>query len=180
MYRIILVLLCFFLSTSAFAALYQYIDEKGNVNFSDTPIPGGKQIKQNQPSVAPAPKRMFNKQPEKEKKPTEQKSKKAERYKFVKISSPGDDKPLRSNNGDVTIVVNLSPKLQTKFKHKLKLKMDGKTLKNTWSSNTISLKSVDRGTHKISVIVVDNKGKKLKQSKTSTFHLLRHSRLFAR
>lgn len=189
---------CFLLviaTNVSIAGIYKYTDEEGNVHFTDKPISGAKKIKENKPSVAPAPKSSFN--PSSTKKPRtrttvkvfkmevreqpKQKPKpKAKRYKSIKIVSPEHDQAYRSNNGDVEIVYSISPPLQTKFKHKIKLVFDGKKLPGQWESSTISLTNLDRGTHTISAIVVDKKGKKLIQSSTTTFHLLRHSVLLGR
>ena len=187
---------CFLLVIAAnvsIAGIYKYTDEQGNVHFTDKPVSGAKKIKENKPSVAPAPKTSYK--PSSSSKPrtrttvkvfkTEAKEQpkqkpKAKRYKSIKIVSPKNDQAYRSNNGNVEFVYSISPPLQTKFKHKIKLVFDGKKLPGQWETSTISLMNLDRGTHTISAIVIDKKGKKLIQSSTTTFHLLRHSVLLGR
>jgi len=185
--RLSVFLIYFCLSAPSSAAIYQYTDDQGNVIFSDKPIPGGTQIRQSKPSVVPAPQRKPNTNPAAtfttEQKLTQEKTQpkkpeKAKQYKRVSIVSPEDDQGYRSNDGTVKINVSLKPELQVKFGHHLQLVLDGKKLKQEWDSASIELLNVDRGTHTISVIVVDGQEKKLKQSKPITFHLLRYSMLF--
>ncbi len=178
----------FFLAPlSVNAAIYQYKDENGNISFSDKPVDGAKRLKESKPSVAPVPKRIKNPSPvstnkseEVQSSVQEKKKKTAKRYKWIKITNPKDDLAIRSNNGDLEITVLLKPALQTKFGHEIQLILDGKKLTNRWRSNSILLNNIDRGTHILSAIVVNKRGKKLKQSKQITFHLLRHSILLSR
>jgi len=180
---IFVVLFLLFASFTANAAIYQYIDKDGNVTYTDQPVQGAKRIKQIQLPVqkpVPAPPKTesrFNLLTN-EKIAVPEKAKKAKPYTRVEITKPKDDEGVRGNNGDLFISVALMPALQTSFGHKIQLLFDGKKLPGSWQSNNIMLKEVYRGTHTLAAIVVDDKGKIVKQSKQITFHFLRHSILF--
>jgi len=190
-YRLTLLLFVFCLSPSIYADVYQYKDEEGNILYSDKPVKGGKRIVESKPSVASPPARQLPKTPavsdikkksdlpiSSSSQKSDQKPEKALPYEYVKITSPEDDQAYRSNSGDVLIKVSLSPILQKKFGHHLKIKFDGVLLSEKWQTDSIQLTNLDRGTHSVSLIVVDKTGKQLKESQKTTFHLLRYSRLF--
>ena len=173
-------------NTAINADIYQYRDKEGNIAFSDQPVSGGKRIKENKPSVAPAPisKKSSTtttvvKTPKKSENNSSKPSK-ALKYSRIQIVSPENDQAIRSNSGSIDIKVALFPKLQKLFGHQIQISLDGLKLKEKWNSNTVSLSNLDRGTHTITVIVVDKKGKKLKQSKTLSIHLLRYSQVLGR
>ena len=182
--------LLLFVSSNSIADIYQFKDEDGNILFSDVPVPGGKRIKQNKPSVAPAPNRKGVdsrnnvKNSDKAAQPasagkTEAKPK-AKKYTGLKITNPSDDQAIRSNNGNITFKYNLEPALQTKFGHYMKLEIDGKLIDKKWTSTSMSFKNMDRGTHTISAVVYDKNNAKLFKSKRTTFHLLRYSAILGR
>lgn len=183
-------------SSSVNADVYQFKDEDGNILYSDVPVPGGKRIKENQPSVAPNPnsrsplkKKILLDKSKSAVKPSASKStpapdadktKKEVSYSAISISSPKHDVAFRNNTGEVKITVETKPALQLEFGHQLKLKLDGQLLKDSWKKNSMSLENIDRGTHTVQVAITNKSGKVLKESKSVTFHLHRFSRLFAR
>ena len=179
------------ISAIASADVYQYKDEEGNILYSDKPVPGGKRIKENQPSVAPktvikVERKNSNELSKKNEKtdtiPSKSKSeeKKPKPYTAISIISPEHDQAIRSNNGDVEIKISLVPPLQKTFGHKIKIKFDGSELNDVWETADIQLKTLNRGSHTVTAIIIDKAGKKLKQSKQITFHLQRYSRLFGK
>ena len=92
------------------------------------------------------------------------------RYQALEIVSPADDEPVRENAGNITIVTNMNPRLQRG--HMARLLMDGNVVQEG-SQASFSLANVDRGTHTISVEIVDENGDVLIRSAESTFHMLR-------
>lgn len=182
--RLILLSLLIF-STQLSAAVYQYLDENGNIVFSDKEVPGSIERKIYVPPVV-----TFRKNEEAAKKTApadgslidvvtvSENEKKAKPYVKFKISKPVDDEAYRDNLGNVNVQLFISPSLQVSFGHKIKVEFDGKTLPGSWTSSTISFSNVDRGTHSISAFIVDKSGSKIKSSATHTFHLLRFSSLF--
>jgi len=92
------------------------------------------------------------------------------RYDTLEIVSPADDAPVRDNAGNVTIVSNISPRLQSG--HTLRLMMDGAVVQEG-PQGTFDLANVDRGTHMITLDIVDSAGNVLIRSNQSSFHMLR-------
>ena len=194
MLNILILSFFLFFSASTSADVYQFKDEDGNILYSDVPVPGGKRIKENLPSVAPNPnakpplkKKILlnnNKTPAKSSatkaKSSDTKEKKELSYSVVSISSPKHDVAFRDNSGLVKITVETKPALQLEFGHRFKLKLDGQLLKESWKKSSMTLENINRGSHTVQVMVTNKSGKTLKESSAVTFHLHRFSRLFAR
>ena len=93
-------------------------------------------------------------------------------YASVQITSPGNDEALRINSGDVPISIVLQPTLQPN--HVVQFYMDGQLIQTVAATSTV-FPHVDRGTHSIYVVVLDENGIEQITSPSHTFHLLRHS-----
>jgi len=94
-------------------------------------------------------------------------------YQFLEVLQPAQDESLRDNAGNVTIVASVQPELRRG--DALQLVMDGALSAAEAEGASIFLGNVDRGTHTISLRIVDRAGNVLIQSDPVTFHLLRHS-----
>ena len=155
------------------AAVYRYIDENGNVAFSDEPVDGGVRVE-----VSPAPAIDLKDLPPlgTEPKADSRRSaaKAAPTYEHIDLKSPRDDQAVRANGGNVSLEVDLKPALRTDLGHRFAVKLDGRRLDRTWSENP-QLTAVDRGTHQLQVMVVDASGEPLIKTDTITFHVLRRS-----
>ena len=78
-------------------------------------------------------------------------------YNELTITSPSNDATIRNNQGNLTINFRVTPALQTRKGHKFVVTFDGAEVYSGTSTIT-ALKNVDRGTHSISVNVVDANG----------------------
>jgi hypothetical protein len=78
-------------------------------------------------------------------------------YTELVITSPSNDATIRDNQGNLTINFRASPALQSRKGHKYVVTVDGAEVYSGTSTIT-ALKNVDRGTHNISVKVVDASG----------------------
>lgn len=92
-------------------------------------------------------------------------------YATLQVAFPANDAPLRDNTGNVTVQITIEPLLTGS--HRLRLLMDGTTAGED-SATSFMLPNVDRGTHSLQVQVIDEDGKVLQSSETSTFHLQRY------
>ncbi|NOX76627.1 MAG: DUF4124 domain-containing protein [Gammaproteobacteria bacterium] len=160
------------------AAIYKHTNPDGSVEFSDIPTDEHAKIITLPPGNSiPAPPRPPPRTTRKAKSSANADSGEAEQYTTLAITQPADNNALRSNAGNVTINVKLTPALQGG--HVLIIQMDGKTVAKGRETTT-TLNSVDRGTHSLQAQVVDKKGKVLIRAKSTTFHLLRTSVLLNR
>jgi len=93
-------------------------------------------------------------------------------YKSIVISTPENDATLRDNAGNVAVTLTLQPPLEVK--HSVDIRMDGRSI-GKGRGTSISLTNVDRGTHTLEAVVLDENGKEVGRSATTTFHLNRVS-----
>ncbi len=162
---------------AASGRIYRTVDEHGNVVFTDVPP------REDQPAeqvIIETPNSFTSEEaiPETQAWIVEEEGAAAEApfsYRTLEIVSPQDDEPVRANDGNVTVVTNISPDLQPG--HVMRLLMDG-SVAQEGPQTSFHLTNVDRGTHTLSLEIVDQDGTVLKRSPTRTFHLLRVSILF--
>lgn len=154
--------------------IFKTVDADGNVVFTDIPPredQTGQQIVIEDPNsfapeAAAAPTDQWIVEPEAD----------AEEapfaYRSLAIASPADDEAVRENAGNVTVVTNVNPNLRTG--HVMRLLVDGQAAGEGRQAE-FSLENVDRGTHTLTVEIVDDNGDVLIRSPSTTFHMLRAS-----
>ncbi|WP_022940930.1 DUF4124 domain-containing protein [Psychromonas hadalis] len=162
------------LSLAAEMKIYHWVDEDGKVHFSDTATPGTEEIiiknnnlfssglKEKKQATSVANELSLDEFSDEEKTIIN--------YQAT-ITSPEDDKPLRSNNGTIDIHVVTEPEKENT--HKLQLYLDGKKLGSPQISPTMRALNIDRGTHQIQVHLLDENGKLLAKTQVVTVHLQR-------
>jgi len=162
---LILTLTC----TTAFAEMYKWIDEDGNISYSDQPpYKGAETLDAPQISTTPAVKTP----PGKTSKEEDEADKNETKYSYFKITSPENDATIRDNNGNFSIAMNSKPALDTAAGHYISILIDGKSVKKQ-SSTTASFSNIDRGTHKISAQIKNKNNKVVRRTPTITLHLHR-------
>jgi len=158
--------------------LYKWLDENGEVVYSDKPLdakareitpPAVQSTKPVKSKPKPAP--AITK--EKDKKP-------AFVYTDILITQPAMDDNIHDNEGKVSIVIEVKPAFFSSLGHTLNLKLDGETVISKSTSLTANLDNLDRGTHTLIAEVCDETGKVLKSSKGVIFHIHRFSQLHPR
>ncbi len=170
--RIFLFIFSLLIAFGVHAKLYKWVDENGEVHYSDSPPhKNAKEIKppplMTTPAVKYTPK----------KKEAEEKEETATKYTDFKITSPGENETIRDNSGNVSISLSIDPPLDTKNGHSISILIDGRTKINKSKSLSHTLNYVDRGTHKLQAEIRNAKGKTIKSSNTVTIHLHRFSKL---
>ena len=164
-------LIALILSVNLNAQIYRSIDKDGNPVFSDVETEGAEEVELTKPTeveslhVAPLPPRANS---------SRNKREKAFEYESILITSPMDDEAIRDNSGSITITASIEPQLR--YGHMIVLYLDGKEHMSS-QAPTFALSELSRGTHTVRISVKDESGKILSSSKTTTFHLLRHSAL---
>ena len=94
-------------------------------------------------------------------------------YKTFTILAPKDKQAIRANDGDVTVMLSLKPKLLPN--HTLSVYLDGKKMAEG-GLRMVNLTNLDRGEHKVYAVINKKQGDKVKQvskSKEISFTVLR-------
>jgi len=173
-------------SVTAQAKIYKTVDEDGNISYSDTPpvdadtrsestieldINNTYSAKESRPATANgasdnnqggSPGDIVN--------ADGTPAAPAVTYQSISISAPAANANLRSNSGDITLSINLQPNLRTG--DQVRFFMDGKPV-GTVSGLSLSLTNIDRGTHTVAAVVLDNTGKPRISSATNSFSIQR-------
>ena len=152
---------------------YKWVDEEGNITYSDQPSPGAEEIKVDKIQTIQTIQTIQIpevKQPESE---ITDKPIRVE-YKKLTIISPKDNEGIRDNAGNVTISVSMEPALDTDAGDHLILHMDGKKEAES-NEMQFSLNNVDRGNHQFIVALEDKDGMELKRSTPITVTIQRRS-----
>lgn len=161
----LLAALLLILPVMAYAAVYKWTDEKGNVHFSDTPHQGAKKIEVPKaqtftPVNIPSPI-----------KPQQNTPQQQQSYKAVQITQPEDEATIRNNNGYVAVSVRVDPGL---FEGDLlQLYFDGTPVGKPQTSTVFVLNNIYRGEHNISVAIIGANGKQIMKSESVTIFMHR-------
>ncbi|QLE87321.1 MULTISPECIES: DUF4124 domain-containing protein [Shewanella] len=154
------------LTTLAQATVYKWVDKDGKVHYSDEPVENATAVEfksntQNNVALPAKPVIEGNPEPEPQAQPS---------YR-INISSPSEEETIRDNNGEITIMATISPKLAPG--HVLVLMMDGKVKGAPQNSPIFALSGIDRGEHTFEIKAVAQSGKQLASSEKRTIYLHR-------
>lgn len=167
MYRLLLCLLLGLPHLAAQAGVYTYIDADGNRVFTDQPQSDNAERIELAPSnamrpaeVAPplAPPETLPKEPS---------------YQVLRILVPEPDATIREMTGNLIVSATVEPGLHAG--HNFRLIMDGKPASEAGRSPVFPLENVDRGTHQISVEIIDAHGRIVERTPSQPFHMKRIS-----
>ena len=92
-------------------------------------------------------------------------------YKKFSILAPKNKQAIRANDGDVTVMLALKPKLLPK--HQLSIFLDGKQMAEG-NLRMVNLTNLDRGEHSVYAVIKGEKGKEIIKSKRVTFIVVRY------
>ena len=160
------------------AEIYRWVDDQGNVVFSDQPPKDGAGTPPRKLNLSPIQTVPALTAPEAGERAAPVKEAQASvLYTEFRIIQPAADASIRENAGDVTLVMAISPPLNVQAGHQIHLYVDnqliaqGETLSHT-------VQNMDRGTHTVSAQVKNTQGQTLATAESIRFTLHRHSRLF--
>jgi hypothetical protein len=169
-FRQLAIALCLLLgvSQSVLAQVYTYIDADGNRVFTDQPHRNAKKVE-----IAPT-----NRVDQPTKAPSRaSKAKPAAspifHYQLLRILAPEPDSTIRDIEGNLNVTVSNDPELQPD--HLYRLLLDSKPYGEPTRSPVFPLKNIDRGTHQLSVEIIDQYGRVLERTPNQPFHLVRIS-----
>ena len=177
MLRLLLPLCCALglLAGPASAQIYSWTDAEGNRVYSDQPRSGASTVELKPTNVVQPPPIANTSRQDQD---SSQQPSAGNPYQQLSITNPAHDSSIRSNEGDLTLTVVTDPPLGGS--HLLRVSIDG-TLSQTGvpgtgaASHQLTMHNVDRGSHELSAVVVDARGKELQRSAPITVHLQRTS-----
>ncbi|GAA5192636.1 DUF4124 domain-containing protein [Ferrimonas gelatinilytica] len=146
------------------AQIYKWVDENGQVHYSDKPQPGAESVALSEGSTISLPS-----PPPVTPKPVEESG---PEYK-IGIRSPSEEATVRDNNGQLGLDISLEPELADG--HRVQLFLDGVQVRTLGGGGSFALDNLDRGEHQLQAKVVDKNGKVLASSPLRTVYLHRHS-----
>jgi len=163
------ILLSLHLTTALFAAdeaiMYKKTDKNGNVVFTDKEIPGSKPIKvKTDTNVISRPKpTVFQPQTG-----TEPDDNEDNVYQTFEIDKPNNNQAVQTVNGNVTVIANLSPRLQPK--HLLQIFVDGEPVGPPQRSLYFALTKIEKGPHQLSLVAIHmDTGEEVQSSESVSF-----------
>jgi hypothetical protein len=164
----VLLLIGLLLAQPSSAEVFTYIDAQGNRVFTDQPKPGdAKRVplatSNRMSSTASAAAHSTRK--------TEQKP--LFHYDLLRILVPEPDATVRSTAGEIIVSITSEPGLQKG--HRYRLLLDGQPTAEPGISPVFPLSNIDRGTHQLSVEVLDEQGQTVERTANQPFHMQRVS-----
>ncbi|MBN3861016.1 DUF4124 domain-containing protein [Pseudomonas frederiksbergensis] len=166
--RIWLLVACL-LSLPAMAEVFTYVDAQGNRVFTDqpgtrnakrVPLATSNRMSAN-PSGAPVTAAK------------ETKAKPLFHYDMLRVLVPEPDATIRSSAGELIVSVTSEPGLQQG--HRYRLLLDGQPTAEPGPSPVFALSNIDRGSHNLSVEILDEQGRTVERTANQPFHMLRIS-----
>jgi hypothetical protein len=154
----------------ASAEVFMYVDAQGNRVFTDQPKPGDarrvpltttNRIAANPTSAAPL---IAESSPEVQA---------LFHYEVLRILIPEPDATIRSNTGEVIVSATNEPALQPG--HRYRLLLDGQPTAEPGLSPVFALSNIDRGSHTLSVEILDEQGRIVERTASQPFHMQRTS-----
>ena len=164
---LVLLILGFSLAAFGQGKIYKWVMPDGSIRYSDQPQAGGKEVKLPPLQTYTAPP-----VPAASAKPKAGADDKGAEYKIFEVQLPENGEVIRNNAGMISIQLSLAPSLRAE--DSIEILMDGKSI-GSGRGTSISLTSVDRGSHSIQASIKDKSGKSIKQTASVTFELKRVS-----
>lgn len=166
----------------ALAEVYTWTDAEGNRHYSDQQPPGGKGESIEVPKVntiEPPPEMpSLSQDNSNQSQASSGSSAAAMTYQQLEITEPGENLPVRANDGNVPVTVATTPPLSSN--HLLRLEMDGEVTDASTpgigqSEYRLILNNVDRGSHAVAATVVNARGDVIQRSQPVLVHVQRTS-----
>ncbi|MHC8311593.1 DUF4124 domain-containing protein [Pseudomonas sp. GT1P32] len=158
------------IALSASAEVFTYIDAQGNRVFTDQPGTGNAKrvplATSNRMSANPTGAAPMIAEKRTETKPLF-------RYDMLRVLVPEPDATIRSSAGELIVSVTSEPGLQRG--HRYRLLLDGQPTAEPGPSPVFALSNIDRGSHNLSVEILDEQGRIVERTANQPFHMLRIS-----
>lgn len=172
----VLLLISLFISLAHAGKIHRWVDADGKVHFSDRPPVAAQtqelEIKSSVSTRKRAEDEVLDGADEAAGPESEEEEKKPTVYKSIAIVSPKQGATIRTNTGQVSISVRLDPGLDSEFKHKVAVFVDGKR-KGFGQGTSFTATGIFNGPRTVYAKVTDEKGKVLRTSPRVSFFVLR-------
>lgn len=157
------------ISLPAMAEVFTYIDAQGNRVFTDQP--GTRNAKR----VPLATSNRMSANPSGAAPMTDAKNrvKPLFHYDMLRVLVPDPDATIRSTAGELIVSVTSEPGLQQG--HRYRLLLDGQPTAEPGPSPVFALSNIDRGSHNLSVEILDEQGRTVERTANQPFHMQRIS-----
>jgi len=163
MSKFILTLICVFISVSITAeTVYKKTNPDGSVEFTDQPSTDSEEVKIRKPSTYNPPRLPALTLPTKKLSPSFN-------YEII-INQPVNDATIVGKM-DVSVSISIQPALKSDYGHQIRYQLAGQSIVSRNTSETF--KNVNRGTHNLTVSIVDTNGEVVSPVASSTFHMKR-------
>jgi hypothetical protein len=151
------------------APAWTWVDANGTVHFSDTPVPGARQIELTgaQGFGAPPPPAPASAAPTGPGPTSQSTPRPASPYRTITIVSPASQETLWNIGGNLNVQVAIEPRLQPG--HRLDLLIDGQRRNLNATGTQLSIPEVFRGVHTLLALVVDARGTEIARSPPTSF-----------
>lgn len=160
-----IIITALFVTFTTNAGLYKGLDEEGNVVYSDKPFANAEKFTPPIITIVDAPK-IIPKEETAEEEVTATETK----YTKFRITSPANNQTIW-NAEQLTVLVQLSPALNTTEGHTTWLMMDGKPVVKNSQGLALQIGRSDRGSYSLKAQVRNKKGKILKSTGSITIHI---------
>lgn len=157
-------------SLPAMAEVFTYIDAQGNRVFTDQP--GARNAKR----VPLATSNRMSANPSGATPMTAAKTNPTKplfHYDMLRVLVPEPDATIRSSAGELIVSITSEPGLQRG--HRYRLLLDGQPTDEPGPSPVFALSNIDRGSHNLSVEILDEQGRTVERTANQPFHMLRIS-----
>jgi hypothetical protein len=152
------------------AEVFTYVDAQGNRVYTDQPGSGNAKrvplATSNRMSAKPGGAAPVTAGKKSETKPLFH-------YDMLRVLVPEPDATVRSNAGEIIVSVTSEPGLQRG--HRYQLLLDGQPTAAPGLSPVFALSNIDRGSHNLSVEILDEQGRTVERTANQPFHMLRIS-----
>ena len=158
------------LALPASAEVFTYVDAQGNRVFTDQP--GSSKAKRvplatsNRMSANPTGAASIIAEKKTETKPLFH-------YEMLRVLVPEPDATIRSSAGELIVSITSEPGLQQG--HRYRLLLDGQPTAEPGPSPVFALSNIDRGSHNLSIEILDDQGRIVERTANQPFHMLRIS-----
>lgn len=166
--RLWLLIICL-IALPVTAEVFTYIDAQGNRVYTDQPGSG------NAKRVPLAPSNRMSANPGGAAPVAGKKAatKPLFHYDMLRVLVPEPDATVRSSAGEIIVSVTSEPGLQRG--HRYRLLLDGQPTADPGLSPVFALSNIDRGSHNLSVEILDEQGRTVERTANQPFHMLRIS-----